>query len=240
MAKSSKFTINRKSLLIDKGISFEFIEAYKSLRTNLQFESINNTIKKLIITSSIPGEGKTTVALNLAISLAENGQKVLLVDTDFRKPQLHKYLKLESNKIGGLTTVLAGLSPIENCIAHFSDLCIYVLTAGPIPPNPTELLSSPKFKELVDKLSDQYDYIIFDTPPVSVVTDAAILSRICDGVLFVLRHNFTTHEIASIAKENLEKVDAKILGCIFNAFNVKKTNKSYKYYHYKKYGYKYN
>jgi capsular exopolysaccharide synthesis family protein len=230
MDNKLKFTINRKSLLIAKGVFFEFIEAYKSLRTNLQFASINNTIKKLIVTSSIPGEGKTTIALNLAVSLTENGQKVLLVDTDFRKPQLHKYLKLESNKIGGLTTALAGLSPIESCIVYFSDLGIYVLAAGPIPPNPTELLSSAKLEELVDRLSYQYDYIIFDTPPVTVVTDAAILSRICDGVIFVLRHNYATHEIAKIAKQNLEKVDAKILGCVFNAFNVKKSNKSYKYY----------
>lgn len=235
MTKKSKIMIERKSLLINKSASFEFIEAYKSLRTNLQFASINSEIKKIIVTSSIPGEGKTTIALNLAISLAENGQKVLLVDTDFRKPQLHKYLKLENNKIGGLTTSLAGLSHIENCIAHFSDLGINVLIAGPIPPNPTEILSSQKMEELIKYLSGQYDYIIFDTPPVSVVTDAAVLSRLCDGVIFVLRQNYTTHEIANIAKQNLEMVNAKILGCVFNAFKVNKKNKSYK-----KYGYSYN
>ena len=238
MPKKSEFKVDRKSLIIAKGVSFEYIEAYKSLRTNLQFASINNAIRKLIVTSSIPGEGKTTIALNLAISLAENGQKVLLADTDFRRPQLHRYLKLENNKIGGITTLLAGISPIENCIAHFSDLGIYVLTASPIPPNPTEILSSAKMRELINLLSDQYDYIIFDTPPVSVLTDAAILSRLCDGVIFVLRQNLTTHEVAKTAKQNLENVNAKILGCVFNAFDADKANKSY--YYNKKYDNPYN
>lgn len=231
--------VPRKSLLITKGVPFEFVESYKSLRTNIQFASIENPVKRLIVTSSIPGEGKSTVTINLAISLAESGHKVLLIDTDLRKPQIHKYLHIEEGRVGGLTTLLAGMSSIDKCIAYFSDLGIYVLTSGPIPPNPAELLGSDKLEKLMDSLSDQYDYIIYDTPPVSVVTDAAVLSRLADGVIFVLRQNYTTVESAKLAKTNLENVGAKVIGCVMNAFNFDQTNKSYKYYHYKKYGYSY-
>lgn len=231
--------IERKALLITKEASFEFTEAYKALRTNLQFASINTKIKKLIVTSTIPGEGKTTVSVNLAIALAENGQRVLLVDADLRKPHIHHYLKIDQRKVGSLTTALAGITPIEKCIAYFSDLGIYVLTAGPIPPNPTELLSSHRMEEFIETLSENYDYIILDTPPVSVVTDAAALCRVADGVIMVVRQGYTPYNLALTAKENLDKVNANIIGCVFNSYDAQKDSKPYSnyYYKYKNYGY---
>jgi capsular exopolysaccharide synthesis family protein len=234
--KSDVKKLIRKELIVNKGIPFEFIEAYKSLRTNLQFASINTKIKKILVTSSVPGEGKTTVALNLALSLSENGHKVLLIDTDLRKPYLHKYFNISDKNIGGLTTLLAGITSVENSMAYFSDLNISVITSGPIPPNPTELLGSKKLENIIESLCNDYDYIIFDTPPVSVVTDAAIISHLVDGVLFVIRQGYTTYDAALHAKENLIKVNANVIGCIFNALDIKKSNK---YYHYKKYGYSY-
>lgn len=229
----------RRALIVSNDTPFEFVEAYKSMRTNLQFTAVNSSIKKLVITSSVPQEGKTTVAVNLAITLAENGSKVLLVDADLRKPQVHKYLNIDTSVSGGLTTVIAGIHPLETSIVHFSDLEIYVLPSGPIPPNPAEILGSVKMRELIDTLSQQYDYIVFDTPPVSVVTDAAVLSTMTDGVVLVVRQNMTTFELATRSKENLQKVNANILGCILNALDADNVNKSYKYYHYKKYQYRY-
>jgi capsular exopolysaccharide synthesis family protein len=235
---SNKVTkkIVRKELIINKGVPFEFIEAYKSLRTNLQFASISSNIKKILVTSSIPGEGKTTVALNLALTLAENGHKVLLIDADLRKPYIHKYLNISAKNMGGLTSLLAGITSIENSIAYLSDLGISVMISGPIPPNPTELLGSRKLENIIELLCKDYDYIILDTPPVSVVTDAAIVSRLVDGVLFVIRQGFTTYGEAIQAKENLIKVNANVIGCVYNALEGEKSNK---YYHYKKYSYSY-
>lgn len=231
--------IERNALLITKDASFEFTEAYKALRTNLQFASINTKLKKIIVTSSIPGEGKTTVSVNLAIAMAENGQRVLLIDADLRKPHIHHYLKIDQRKVGSLTTALAGITPIEKCIAYFSDLGIYVLTAGPIPPNPAELLCSERMEEFIEGLSENYDYIIIDTPPVSVVTDAAALSRVADGVVMVVRQGYTPYNLALAAKDNLEKVHANIVGCVFNSYDSQKDSKPYSsyYYKYKSYGY---
>lgn len=226
-------------LVASQAAPFEFTEAYKSLRTNLQYASLDRPVKKIVVTSSIPNEGKSTVCINLAITLAENGNRVLLVDADLRKPSVHQYLNLRMDSIGGLTSVLSGMSTVDKCIVHFNDIGINILAAGPIPPNPAEIFGSDSLKALVDAISDDFDYILFDTPPVSVVTDAAVLSRLCDGVILVVRQGFTTYEVALQSKENLAKVDANILGCVFNAMDVEKLNRAYKYYNYKKYGYSY-
>lgn len=228
-----------KVQLISNDAPFQFVEAYKSLRTNLSFVSVNNQYHKIVVTSSIPGEGKSTVSINLSIALADSGNRVLLIDTDLRKPVMQKYLRIPKNlKAGGLTSVLAGIKPLDQCIIHFTDICIDVITSGPIPPNPAELLSSKKMEEVVSSLEKQYDYIIFDTPPVSVVTDAAALTKITDGVIFVVRHNSTPIETAQFAKRNLENVKANIIGCVLNIFNADKSN-SYTYYHSKDYNYEY-
>lgn len=238
MAEHTKTRASR-ILINSQELPFNYTEAYKSLRTNLHFVSVDKNMKRLLVTSSIPGEGKSTVAVNLAITLAETGSKVILIDCDLRKPTIHKYLHINTKAMGGLTNILAKRANIDECTAYLSDLKIYAITSGPIPPNPAELLTSDRMAELMAKLSECYDYIIIDTPPVSVVTDAAVMSKQSDGVIFVLRQNFTKIEAAQTAKKNLEIVGANVIGCVLNAFNAEKSGKAYAYYGYKDYSYSY-
>lgn len=227
---------NKLEIVSDKS-PFAYIEAYKTLRTNMNFIFRNNKYKKLVVTSSIPGEGKSSVSINLARVLAENGTRVILIDCDMRKPMLHKYLRAQRFRTRGLSTVLSGISTLEDSVATFSDLQFDLMTAGPIPPNPTELLASEEMEHLLDLLAKQYDYVICDTPPVSVVTDAAILSQYNAGVILVVRQKYATFKQAKKAKQNLENVHADILGCVLNQYDVSKNVKetkqsSYYYYNY--------
>lgn len=227
---------NKLEIVSDKS-PFAYVEAYKTLRTNMNFIFRNDKYKKLVVTSSIPGEGKSSVSINLARVLAENGTRVILIDCDMRKPMLHKYLRAQRFRTRGLSTVLSGISTLEDSVATFSDLQFDLMTAGPIPPNPTELLASEEMEHLLDLLAKQYDYVICDTPPVSVVTDAAILSQYNAGVILVVRQKYATFKQAKKAKQNLENVHADILGCVLNQYDVSKNVKetkqsSYYYYNY--------
>ena len=227
---------NKLEIVSDKS-PFAYVEAYKTLRTNMNFIFRNNKYKKLVVTSSIPGEGKSSVSINLARVLAENGTRVILIDCDMRKPMLHKYLRAQRFRTRGLSTVLSGISTLEDSVATFSDLQFDLMTAGPIPPNPTELLASEEMEHLLDLLAKQYDYVICDTPPVSVVTDAAILSQYNAGVILVVRQKYATFKQAKKTKQNLEIVHADILGCVLNQYDVSKNVKetkqsSYYYYNY--------
>ena len=152
---------NKLEIVSDKS-PFAYVEAYKTLRTNMNFLSRNSQYKKLLLTSSIPGEGKSSVSINLARVLAENGKRVLLIDCDMRKPMLHRYLRAQRFRSRGLSTVLSGNSTLEESIATFSDLQFDLMTAGPIPPNPTELLASAEMGNLLELLETRYDYIICD------------------------------------------------------------------------------
>lgn len=231
--KRSERTFN----VVHKSPDFRFVEAYKSLRTNLNFVSLNNNYKKLIITGSRMGEGKTSVSINLAISLAENSSKVLLIDTDLRKPKVSSYLHIGNGKKIGITSVLSGIAELKDAIVRFTDLGIDVLPSGPLPPNPAEMLGSKAMEDVVNRLEEAYDYIIFDTPPVSVVTDAAVLSEYCDGVIFVIKQKYSTVKEISRAKQNLENVNANIIGSVLNDY-VPEKDSSYGYSN-KKYGYGY-
>lgn len=234
--RKKKENIERKLHIIQDNSSFAYVEAYKSLRTNLKFASMSNEYKKIAVTSAIPGEGKSNVVVNLAVSLAQEGNKVLVVDCDLRKPILHKYLKIRiKNK--GVTTVLSGESTLKDSIVNFEDIGISVLCAGVIPPNPAEILASKKMKELIDTLEEKYDYIIFDTPPVSVVTDAAVLSRYVDGIVMVIRRSHVTVETAKIALKNLQSVNAHIIGAVLNDFDIKTVGKASGYYYSYEYDY---
>lgn len=225
---------NKLEIVSDKS-PFAYVEAYKTLRTNMNFLSRNSQYKKLLLTSSIPGEGKSSVSINLARVLAENGKRVLLIDCDMRKPMLHRYLRAQRFRSRGLSTVLSGNSTLEESIATFSDLQFDLMTAGPIPPNPTELLASQEMQQLLELLSTKYDHIICDTPPVSLVTDAAILSGYCDGVVMVVRQKYATTTQIKRAKQNLEQVHARIIGCVLNQYDISKNIReagNTAYYHY--------
>ena len=206
---------------------WNYVEAYKSLRTNLSFVSLDKQYRKLLVTSSIPKEGKSGLALNLAISLAESKHRVLLLDCDLRKPMLHKYLGIPHHN--GLTNLATG-ERIENLIQEVPNANIHFLDAGVTPPNPVEVLGSSLIKDTVEFLSSQYDYLIFDTPPVGIVTDA---------VIFVIRQRLAAMDQIKLAKANLASVNADIIGAILNDYDISGTSKKGGYYYNYSYGYKY-
>lgn len=234
--EKQKKASNRKLQIISKNAPFQYVEAYKTLRTNLNFMAVSNKYQKIVITSSIPGEGKSNVAINLCVSMAETGKKVVLIDCDLRKPVLHKYLRI-TRRAMGLTNVLSGEATAAEVLVRFGDLGFDVITAGVVPPNPAELLGSVRMAELLDELATQYDYIIMDTPPASVVTDAAVLGTLVDGVLFVVSHANATIESAQLAKKNLESTNTNIIGAVLNGFDLKSTSRDSGYYYSYEYGY---
>ncbi len=236
MAAKPQKRAARKFQLVGKDAPFPYQEAFKSLRTNIKFLAVNQACKRLIITSAIPGEGKSSVAVNLAVSMAETGSKVLLIDCDLRKPIIHRYLRIDNKAYKGITNVLAG-GALADSLIEVKGLGIHVMIADAIPPNPAELLGSRRMGQLVQELDKYYDYIIFDTPPVGVVTDAAVLSQYADGVILVVRQNHATFEQAALAKKNLETVHANILGAVLNDFNTKSSGKESGYYYSYNYDY---
>lgn len=208
-------------LITAKDAPFDFVEAYKSLRTNLDFLMAEKHYHSLLITSPSPKDGKSTVALNLAIAMGEIGKNVILVDGDMRKGMLTRYLKTNLRQ-GGITGVLADEKTPEETILHREDWKIDLLPVGSLPNNPAELVGSPGMEKLLQHLKTQYDLMIIDTPAVSLVTDAAILSRIVDGVLLVARWDVTAKQTLNLSKKKLEDVNANILGVLLNDYSMKK------------------
>lgn len=204
-------------------------EAYRTLRTNIQFSNIDKDIKSIIITSPGPGEGKSTTTVNLAVTIAQSGKKVLLIDGDLRKPKLHLYFDISS--LDGLTKLLAHDIEHNQIIQKTNITNLYFMGCGPVPPNPSELLGSNKMKKLIDTLKEEYDIILIDTPPVSVVTDAAVLSTITDGVILVCAVGQAVIDAAKVAKDMLQKVSANILGVVLNKIPVNE-GRYYKYNYY--------
>lgn len=195
-------------------------EAYRTLRTNIQFSSIDKEIKTIAITSSTPSEGKSTIASNLAYIMGQGDKKVLLIDCDMRKPSLHKVFKI--GNYNGLTNVLMGDKPLEDIVYKNNSLTnLSILTSGPIPPNPAELLGSKRMRKFLKEVNHEYDIIILDTPPVGLVTDSAVLSTMVDGVILVAAVGHADIGIVKGAKQLLDKVDANIIGVILNKVPVK-------------------
>ncbi len=216
-----------------KHVPFAVVEAYKTIRTNLTFLLSSGKKKIVTITSPNAGEGKSTTAVNMAIAFAQLGEKVLLIDADMRKASIHKKLKLE-NKLG-LSNVLAGLCKREEAITAVS-ANLEVITSGQIPPNPSELLGSQSFKDLLDSLESEYSYIIIDTPPINVVADALLVAPLTAGLVIVVRDEFTPREAINQAISAAEFANINILGAIMNGANPKGKRR----YNYRKYGnYKY-
>lgn len=205
-------------------------EAYRTLRTNLQFSSLDRPLKTLLITSSGPGEGKTTIASNLGGAFAQAGKTVILVGADMRKPTLHTVFGLD-NRVG-LSNVLTGHVKLENALRKTMQHGLLVLPSGPIPPNPAELLGTQRMRDLVQELTGYADLVIFDAPPVIAVTDAGILAQMVDGTLFVVSLGTTPREVAQSAVEQLQQVGARVLGAVANRLE---NGSGYYYYYYTSY-----
>lgn len=201
-------------------------ESFRILRTNLQYSSLDKKYKVIVITSSNPGEGKTTIASNLALTLAEEEQKVILIDCDLRRPYIHRIFKISN--VNGLSQVLLGERNFNIASRKYKEN-LTILTSGYIPPNPAEMLASDKMSEFLDRLREEFDYIILDTPPVLLVTDSQILSTKADGTILVVKSEKTKKSEVKESVGALKKVNANIIGTVLNGFNSKR-DKYYKYY----------
>ncbi|WP_394883586.1 CpsD/CapB family tyrosine-protein kinase [Clostridium baratii] len=201
-------------------------ESYRILRTNIMYSSFDKKIKRILVTSSEPGEGKSTTSGNLALAFAQDEKKVILIDCDLRKPSLHKKFRISNNR--GLSDVIIDRDKLNKCIQKRTEY-LDILTAGKIPPNPSEMLGSHAMSSLLDELSNVYDVIILDSPPVLAVTDAQILSTKSDGVVLVVRAEKTKKDTVLAAKGVLDKVNANILGTVLNGGDKNKDNYYYYY-----------
>lgn len=224
--------MSQKAIRIKSTLNAPAEEAYKVLRSNIQFCSIDKRIKTLAITSCSPGEGKTTTAINLAISMARASKRVLLVDTDLRKPMLAKYLTAQNTM--GLTNYISGQVSIDDIICSTTEENFYFIGCGPVPPNPAEMVSSETFKRFVEAVQKDFDIVIFDTPPLGNVIDSAIISSYTDGTLIVIKSKSVDFHLAQRVKEQLENANAKILGVVLN--RLKKSEYKGYYSNYKYYG----
>lgn len=206
-------------------------EAFRRLRTNLQFLSVDNPPRVIVVTSSVPNEGKSTTAINIALALAEADHTVALVDGDMRRPSLHKYLDLVGGV--GFSTVLSGRASLAQALQETSFPGLTVLTAGAVPPNPSELLGSQSAKKLIAELRSRFDYVIVDSSPLLAVTDAAILAAGADGVLVMTRFGHTKRDQLAHAIGALADVGASVLGAVFTITPTsKRSGYSYDYKYY--------
>lgn len=206
-------------------------EALRRLRTNLQFVSVDKPMRSLVITSATPGDGKTTIASNLAVIYAQAGSKVLLIDGDLRRPTLHQVFSIPN--IVGLSSLMIGACQVKEAIQETTVPGVSVILSGPLPPNPAELLGSERMKNLVTELQEQYDLTILDSPPVAAVSDPLILSTLADGTLLVVAHGRTKRDLVQQAASSLKRVKANMVGVVMN--QVPADGSEY-YYYSKHYG----
>lgn len=208
-------------------LDFRTKEAYKTLRTNLSFAGKN--VKAICMTSCTPNEGKTSVSFQLAMSMAESGKKTLLLDADLRKSVLRGRYKTNKEKYG-LSHYLSGQAGFEDICCTTNIENFDIIFAGPVPPNPSELLGNDNFKGLLYILRDKYDYIIVDTPPLGSVIDGAVAASICDGAVIVIESGSVSYKFVQNIKEQLGKVNCHVLGCVLNKVDMSRTHYYGKYY----------
>ncbi len=245
--KRKKDSVDVKSIIKSRRVSPNLIsyhdpkapasEAYRSLRTNIGYTSVDKHIQTIVVTSPGPAEGKSTTTANIAISMAQIGKKVLLVEGDLRKPKVHKYFYLLNDV--GVTDVIVNNSSIKDVIKEISDIeNLHLICSGKLPPNPAEIFESKKMNEFIENMKMDYDLILIDTPPVGQLTDAAILGKKVDGVILVLASGQSNIEMAKHAKAALDNVGAKILGTILTKIDKASSGAYYyRYYNYDRYYY---
>lgn len=202
-------------------------ESYRTLRTNIQFSSLDKDIKTILVTSAYPGEGKTTTISNLAVAFAQAENKVIVIDGDLRKPTVHR--SFEVSNINGVSDVLIGRIPIGEAIKAYSEN-LHIMTCGTVPPNPAEMVASKAMQKLVEELSLRYDYVLIDSPPILPVTDAQVISTFVDGTILVAACSESEKQGIKKAHEQLMKVKGNILGAVITKVK-KKSGKAYSGYY---------
>ncbi|MDO4804297.1 MAG: polysaccharide biosynthesis tyrosine autokinase [Lachnospiraceae bacterium] len=224
----------------DKQKHYQLDEAIKMLRTNIEFSG--EDIQTICITSCLPNEGKSSIAVRLAMSMAEAGKKVALVDGDMRNSVMVGQFEIEGENLKGLSHFLTGQGTLAECMCQTGYPNMQMVFSGPETPNPSELLGGKRFAALLEALRKNYDYVILDTPPLGSVIDAAIVARQCDGVALVIASGEISYKFAQSVKAQLEKSECRILGCILNKVDMESDSFYGKYYgkyygkHYGRYG----
>ena len=229
--KGSEKKATSSEALSDKS-KFAIVESYKSARSNIMFSLSAEDQKVFAVTSYSKGEGKSTVSANLAISFSKMERRVLLIDCDLRRPNVHNIFKLENNI--GLSNVIGKMAEFDDAVQRNVLPCLDIRPSGTIPPNPSELVCSPRFEKLMARLQEEYDYIIFDTPPIGVVADALLLKDMIAGFVVVLRERSTTHGDIQNLLDSVKLADSKILGFVKVGCtgSKKRAGRGYYYYQY--------
>jgi capsular exopolysaccharide synthesis family protein len=228
MAKRKNIADERHLITIESSRS-PISEQYRTLRTNIQYASVDKVLKSIIVTSPNPGEGKSTTISNLAIVFAQQGKKVLLVDADLRKPTIHYTFNINNTK--GLTNLLMKQTTLGDVIQQTPVIDLFILPSGTIPPYPAELLESEAMSQLMDRLKVDFDLVLFDTPPILAVADAQILANKCDGSILVVKSGSTEKEGAIRAKDILMSSRSKLLGVVLNNKKMKNSHYQTTYYY---------
>jgi len=221
-------------VLTPENLNSHFAEAYRALRANISFSSIDAAVRTILLTSAAPREGKTMTVLNLGIIMAQAGPRVLLVDADFRHPSLHRALGISANGSGrlpGLSNLIVGSSTLEEVIIPTGFANVSLVPAGALPPNPSELLASQRMRSVIGELTTKADFVLLDSPPCLLYADAVVLSRVADGVLYVLRAGAQDKPAQRRVQKQLQQAKARLLGVVFNDVEVEDTATTYAYYY---------
>ncbi len=227
-------TENGELVLSEETLNTHFAEAYRALRANISFSSIDKPVKTILVTSASPREGKTTTAVNLGIIMAQSGRRVLIVDADFRRPSLHHLFGFSPNGKGalpGLSNVIVGNSKLAEVFLPTAFERVSFVPAGIVPPNPSELLGSQRMTAVMSQLGEEADFVLIDTPPCLLYADAVVLSTMVDGVLYVVRSGAQDKAAQRRVHKQLQQAKARILGVVFNDAEVEETAGSYHYYY---------
>jgi capsular exopolysaccharide synthesis family protein len=222
-------------LLTDETLHTRFAEAYRTLRANVSFTSIDRPVKTVVVMSAAPHEGKTTTVINLGLIMAQAGPRVLLVDADFRHPTLHNLVGLSPNgkkTLPGLSNVIVGRSTLEEVIQPSGFNRLSLLPAGIMPPNPGELLGSQRMRAVLSELAEHADVVLFDSPPCLLYADAFVISSMVDGVLYIVRAGSQDKAAQRRVQRQLQQAKARLLGIVLNAADVEEAAGGYSYYSY--------
>ena len=228
MAKKSKMNKDARNLITVTQPKSPIAEQYRTIRTNIEFMAVDQEIQVILVTSATQGEGKSTTSSNLAVTYAQQGKNVLVVDTDMRRPTVHYTFRVANGL--GLSSLLTRQAELDKAVLPTKVDNLSILTAGPIPPNPAELLSSKAMERLITQLRGQYDIIILDAPPLLQVADSRITSKLTDGVVMVVGCTTSDRQRVIKAKEQLELAEAKILGVVLNRRELT-DDSAYQYYY---------